>query len=118
MATDNLTGAGLDVVKLGETIRAFNDADKLVNGMMTLDVIGLDKTLKLVCIAHKTTVNHDHAYVLGSDVYLNTETPGAVHWGNGSYDYTLNEVKDAYYEKGILKTIWYSAEYRQAHSII
>ena len=127
----NVTGAGVDIINLGDAVRSFDDMDNLHNGSMAIDKIGLDTQLRLVCIAHKTTTDAPNRYIFGKDVFLACTEESDVLWANGSYDYTAQEVEKAYmFERDpsyaeddgdghlvrrIIKTVWMSAEYKEAH---
>lgn len=114
----NVTGAGVDLINLGETIRALDGHDALVNGSIVIDKIGLDKTFRLVCVAHKPNVSPECGYVLGKGVFFLDADESAICWENGSYQYSASEVEEAYSDRGILKGVWYSAEYRSAHKLL
>ncbi len=128
---DNVTGAGVDLVNIGEFLRVLNDMDALRNGNMAIDKIGLDRQFRLVCIAHKTHTDRPDRYVLGKDVFPAGTDESDVYWANGSYDYTSEEVEQAYafehdpYAEDdaplihrVLRTVWYSAEYRESRKLI
>lgn len=127
----NVTGAGVDLINLGEILRVLDDMDNLHNGTMAIDKIGLDRQFRLVCIAHKTNTDRPDRFVLGKDLFFACTGDSDVIWANGSYDYTSEEVEEAYQVerdpyadddappiKRIVRTVWYSAEYRSAHKLL
>ena len=71
-----------------------------------------------MCVAHKPNVDPEYGYVLGKGVFLSDSDVSAVCWENGSYQYSASEVEEAYDDRGILKGVWYSAEYRSAHKLL